>query len=174
MCSPTCSPGSTSAEAVLNLEDFRPSYPEPDRRKPVVIHSPSNLAIKGTEAVLRAIEHLKTQYDFEFRLIHRVPRAEALALLAGLRHHAGSIRDRFIRHSCARGDGTGQAGRLLSQAKVVAGFPSDAPFVNANQENLTEILGGLLSNGERRRAIGCQSRAYVDAHHDARQGRPSA
>jgi Glycosyl transferases group 1 len=156
-------------EAALNLEDFDPSYPDPTRRKPVVMHAPSNLAVKGTDAVLRAVEQLKTQYDFEFRLLHRVPRSEVLALL----RDCDIMLDQFVIGSfgtaALEAMALGKPALCYLTPSVVASLPPDAPFVNANQENLAEILGGLLADGERRQAIGCQSRAYVEAHHDARK-----
>jgi hypothetical protein len=166
---PDLFPRQYRVEAVLNLEDFSPSYPDPTRRKPVVMHAPSNLAVKGTEAVLRAIEHLKTQYDFEFRLLHRVPRAEALAQL----RDCDIMLDQFVIGSfgtaALEAMALGKPAVCYLKPSVVAGLPPDAPFVNANQENLADVLGGLLANGERRHAIGCRSRAYVEAHHDARK-----
>jgi len=47
-----------------------------------VVHSPSNKVIKGSDAVLRAVESLRRSHDFDFQLIHGVPRAEALSIVA--------------------------------------------------------------------------------------------
>jgi hypothetical protein len=51
---------------------------------------------------------------------------------------------------------------------VIANLPSDAPYVNANPDNLVEVLSSLLASGIRRREIGRRSRIYVEQHHDAR------
>ena len=49
----------------------------------------------------------------------------------------------------------------------VGRYPNDLPIINANQENLTEVLAGLLEDGQKRYEIGCRSRAYVEKYHDA-------
>ena len=46
-------------------------------------------------------------------------------------------------------------------------YPSDCPIVNASQDNLTEVLESLLTNGKRRCETGKESRAYVEKYHDA-------
>ena len=50
---------------------------------------------------------------------------------------------------------------------LVPKFPPELPIVNANQDNLAEVLAGLLADGARRQRIGRQSRAYVEKYHDA-------
>ena len=46
-------------------------------------------------------------------------------------------------------------------------YPADLPVVNANQDTLAEVLGGLLKDGHRRHEVGVQSRAYVEKYHDS-------
>ena len=48
-------------------------------------------------------------------------------------------------------------------------YPVDLPIVNANQDNLLEVLSALLENGEKRHQIGRLSRAYFEKYHDAHQ-----
>lgn len=50
---------------------------------------------------------------------------------------------------------------------LVPRYPQDCPIVNANQDNLAEVLGSLLDDGQRRHDIGRRSRAYVEKYHDA-------
>jgi glycosyltransferase involved in cell wall biosynthesis len=40
--------------------------------------------------------------------------------------------------------------------------------VNANPEDLVEVLGYLLADGVQRREIGRRGRVYVEQHHNAR------
>src|SRR3989304_6155597 len=65
----------------LMTSRFDPRYPDPQNPSPVVVHSPSATAKKGTEAVLAAVEQLRATYRFEFKLICGVPHREALALV---------------------------------------------------------------------------------------------
>jgi glycosyltransferase involved in cell wall biosynthesis len=161
-------PSPYRAEAVLNLEEFVPSYPDPDRSRPVVVHTPSRLAIKGTAAVLAAVEQLKARYDFEFRLVHNVPRAEALEIVCD----CDILLDQFVIGSfgtaALEAMAFGKPAVCYLKPSVVANLPADAPYVNANPDNLAEVVTSLLADGSRRQEIGRNSRAYVEKHHDAR------
>ena len=165
---PDLFPAPYRAEAVLNLEDFIPSYPDPVRRRPLVIHSPSRPAIKGTAVVLAAMEQLKARYDFEFRLVHNMPHAEALGIL----RDCDIFLDQFVIGSfgtaALEAMALGKPTVCYLKPSVVANLPPDAPYVNANPEDLAEVVGSLLTDGVRRNEVGRRSRAYVEGHHDAR------
>jgi hypothetical protein len=164
---PDLFPSPYRAEAALNLEDFTPSFPDPARRRPVVVHSPSHLAIKGTDIVLAAIEQLGARHDFEFRLVHNVPHTDAL----GVMRECDIFLDQFIIGSfgtaALEAMALGKPAVCFLKPSVVANLPSDAPFLNANPDNLAEVVGSLLADGGRRNEIGQRSRAYVERHHDA-------
>jgi len=164
---PDLFPSPYRAEAVLDLAEFTPRYPDPAQRKPVVVHTPSNLSVKGTACVLAAVEQLKAEHNFEFRLIHNVPRAEALALT----QDCDIMLDQFVIGSfgtaALEAMALGKPAVCYLTPSVAAALPTDAPYINANQENLAQVLGELLADGERRHEIGRRSRAYVEQHHDA-------
>ena len=46
-------------------------------------------------------------------------------------------------------------------------FPQGLPVVNANPDNLAEILEPLIRDPQLRNRIGRQSRVYAESHHDA-------
>jgi hypothetical protein len=160
-------PSPYRAEAALNLEAFEAVYPDPLRRQPVIVHSPSDPAIKGTGVVLAAIEQLKARCDLEFRLVHNVPRSEALAIL----RDCDIFLDQFIIGSfgtaALEAMALGKPAVCYLKPSVVANLPPDAPYVNANPDNLAEVVGSLLAGGSRRNEIGRRGRAYVAEHHDA-------
>lgn len=164
---PDLFPAPHRAEAVLNLEEFIPSYPDPARRRPLVIHSPSRPAIKGTGAVLAAVEQLKGCYDFDFKLVHNMRHAEALNIL----RECDIFLDQFVIGSfgtaALEAMALGKPAICYLKPSVVANLPPDAPYVNANPDNLAEVVGSLLAEGTQRLEIGCRSRAYVEQHHDA-------
>lgn len=155
--------------AAIILSDFSPKYPVPERRRPVVVHTPSSLMRKGTPSVLRVIEQLKTEYDFEFRLIHGVLHAEALSLV----RECDIMLDQFVAGShgvsALEAMAFGKPVVCYIKPSLIPQLPSDFPIINANQDNLVEVLGKLLADGQRRHEIGRLSRAYVEKHHDAQQ-----
>jgi hypothetical protein len=155
------------AEAVLNLEDFIPTYPDPARHRPLVIHSPNRPVIKGTDSVLAAVEQLKARHDFEFRLVHNIPHTEALEIL----RNCDIFLDQFVIGSfgtaALEAMALGKPAVCYLKPSVAANLPPDAPYVNANQDNLAEVVDSLLVDGIRREELGRRSRAYVEQHHDA-------
>jgi Glycosyl transferases group 1 len=165
---PDLFPSPFRAEAVLNLEELTPSYPDPARRLPLIVHAPSHLAIKGTEVVLAAVAQLKAQHDFEFKLLHNAPHGETLEVV----RDCDVLLDQFVIGSfgtvALEAMALGKPAVCYLKPSVVANLPSDAPYVNANPDNLVEVVGSLLANGARRQEIGRRSRAYVELCHDAR------
>lgn len=162
-------PSPFKTEVRLIISEFDPKYPDPTRRRPVVVHMPSRLMAKGTPSVLRAIEQLKAQYDFEFKLIHGVPHPEALAMV----RDCDIMLDQFVIGSfgmaAVEAMALGKPALCYIKPSLVSRLPPDLPIINANQDNLVEVLGSLLEDGQRRHEIGRQSRAYVEKYHDAHQ-----
>jgi len=154
-------------KARLIISDFIPKYPDPAKKRPVIAHAPSHKGKKGTNAVLWAIDHLKKRYDFEFRVIHGVNHAEAINIIS----NCDVMVDQFVAgaHGLASLEAMALGKPTLCYIKpsLVETFPPDFPIVNANQDNLSEVLGKLLENGALRHQIGRQSRAYVEKYHDA-------
>lgn len=149
------------------ISDYEPKYPDPDKRRPLIVHVPSRTAIKGTEFVLKAIDSLKDSYDFDFKLVHNVPHAEAMDVV----RNCDIMLDQFVfgGHGLAALEtmAFGKPTFCYIKPSLVSEYPSDLPIVNANQDNLAEVLEKFLKNGQLRHEIGRKSRAYVQKYHDA-------
>jgi glycosyltransferase involved in cell wall biosynthesis len=152
----------------LNIDDYQASYPLESNHKPVVLHSPSAKHTKGTYFIERAIEELKTEYDFEYRTLHNMPRAEVLAQTQSC--------DVFIDQIIAGSYGSATIEAMSMGKPVVVflmpelfdnGLPKDIPAVNANPDTIKEVLKQLLSNGTLRNEVGKSSRKFVERYHNA-------
>ncbi|MDF1544058.1 MAG: hypothetical protein P1R58_03020 [bacterium] len=151
----------------LLLSEFSPRYPDPDNSCPVLVHAPSNKLLKGTTAVLSAVNSLKDQLPFEFRLIQNVSRSEALNVMA----EADIFLDQFV---------IGENG-LASLEAMAFGKPTvcyikqsvaeqqsdDFPIVNATADSLPTVLAQLIEDGQARARLGREGRAFVEKYHDA-------
>ena len=160
-------PSHYSTVTRLALGQFEPRYPDPNNGLPLVVHAPSQVAVKGTSAVLAAIEKLRATHRFEFRLIQSMPHRAALDLV----RQCDVFLDQFVGgdHGAAALEAMALGKPTLCYIKpsLEATFPPDCPLVNASQENLAQVLGGLLEDGPRRHRLGRQGPAYVAKYHDA-------
>lgn len=149
------------------LPDFAPMPPDPQNRRPVIVHSPSAPVAKGTTAVLTAVEKLKSHYDFDFRLIQNMPRHQALQVV----READIFLDQFVLggYGLAALEAMAFAKPVVLYVKpsLLSQYPADLPVINATQDNLAETLEPLLADPALRREVGLRSRAYVERYHDA-------
>ena len=152
----------------LMISDYDPSFPSVNTTTPLVVHSPSAPVTKGTDAVLKAVESLRSHCNFEFKLIQGLPRAEALALVA----RADIFLDQFV-----LGDRGMAALEAMAMGKPVICYikPSIAPhypgspIVNATQETLPAVLNWLIADAQIRHDLGIQSRDYIEKVYDPKR-----
>ena len=152
----------------VNISEFIAEFPSVQNSKPIIIHSPSAKIAKGSNLIIKVIEELKKDFDFEFLLLHDMKREDVLRSM----RKADIFLDQIILGSY--GMATMEA---LAYGKPVmcyllpevfdAGLPAECPIVNTNPDNLKEQLINLISNPQLRHDIGKQSRAYVEKYHDA-------
>lgn len=153
------------------MDDYTPNFPDPSSQRPVVVHGPTAPVGKGTPAVLRAVEGLRRRgVEFEFVLLEGVPRRQALDAIRS----CDVLLDQFV-----VGDGYGvTAVEAMAFGKPVVGyltpalrasFPDDLPLAQATQDDLVDVLGDLLADGDRRLHLGQESRSFAEQHHDAKR-----
>ncbi len=148
----------------VNLETLRQG--EGQRAVPRVVHMPTNRAIKGTDAVLAAVERLRAAgVRFEFELIEGMPHEQAIERL----RHADVLVDQLGSdfHATAAIEamamGRVVVGGMLPEAAGQYGEPS--PVVAVDRRTLEEVLAGLLPDVDRRRHLAEQGASYAARHH---------
>jgi glycosyltransferase involved in cell wall biosynthesis len=164
---PDLFPSPYRGDVALITSEFTPAYPDPNRAKPVIVHTPSHKARKGTTAVLNTINYLSSRFDFEFKLMHNVSRDESLSMV----RDCDIMLDQFVIGSygtaALEAMAFGKPTVCYIKDSLLPRLPSDFPIINANQDNLASTVEKLIVDGWRRHEIGRQSRAYVEKHHDA-------
>lgn len=157
-------------EQRLILEEYEPVYPDQNRRAPRVLHIPSAPVAKGTSAVLKAVEALRSRCDFDFLLTAPgTPRSQVLVWMA----EADIILDQFV---------LGDRGILSLEAmalgkpvvcylkpSLTSAYPPDLPIINATQDTLATVLEPVLRSGALRSELGRRGRSFMEQHHDARR-----
>lgn len=149
----------------IDIEEFVPSYPDPEKHCPVLAHTPSDQLVKGTPAVLKAVEELRRRgCKFEFQLI-QAPRAQALEMLRET--------DIFIDQLVLGGYGMSAIEAMAFGKPTVCyinpsiPYPKDLPIVNATMDNLADHLQQLIADGERRQELGRLGRVFAERYHAA-------
>jgi glycosyltransferase involved in cell wall biosynthesis len=151
------------------LEDFTPTFPDPQKAQPLLVHAPSHKSRKGTEAVLSAVDRLARRHRFDFKLLHELPRSEALRTVAAC--------DVFLDQFTIGAEGLAALEAMALGKPVVcfikpslrARYPDSLPIVLADQDSLAETVAALLADGQRRHDIGVRSRQHVETYHDSRR-----
>jgi hypothetical protein len=152
--------------ARLVLSDF-PHTPVADTQVPVIAHAPSARGAKGTDAVLEAVGRLQKRFDFEFVLLHGIPREEVLRAV----RNCDIFLDQFIigEYGMASLEAMafGKPTVCYLRSEVIRRSPAELPIVNATPDDLYDRVAELLENRDLRARIGKESRRYIEAHHDA-------
>jgi glycosyltransferase involved in cell wall biosynthesis len=150
----------------VDVTSIEPSYPDPQRTRPVILHAPSSRRRKGTEHVLAACEGLEAD----------------LVLVEGLDHREAFERYReadIVVDQLNAGWYGLFAIECMALGKPVVTFLHDeavrrteqelgvrVPIVNTTKDALRARLEPLVADAEERRQLGVASRAYVERVHD--------
>lgn len=148
---------------------FEPVYPDAAAKVPVIVHSPSALAGKGTPIVRAAMAALQAEgVPHEYVEVHGVAHEEAQALYRRA--------DLVIDQLCSGSHGVFAVEAMTLGKPVVCyilpelldRFPADLPLIVADPETLTEVLADWLARPADRAKRGRASRAYAEREHDVR------
>lgn len=137
----------------------------PTNARPVIIHAPNHRFTKGTEFLLAAAERLREKgFEFELRLVEKVPRHEALKIY----QQADIIADQF----CMGVFGAFACEAMAMGKPVLAYLDNEmlgnpvfnCPLVNTTPENLEAVLAILLRLPELRRRLGEAGRRAMEMY----------
>ncbi len=149
----------------LNTKDFRGA--NPGNAKPLVVHSPTRRMAKGTKYILEAVEQLKSDFDFEFKLLEGMSREDTLKVIQSC--------DIFIDQLLLGSYGMASCEALsmgkpvlcyIMQAVYDNGLPLECPIVNTNPDNIKENLAMLLRDRSYREMLGQKGRVYAEQYLD--------
>ncbi len=151
----------------IEVKKYKPVYPDQNKQKITIVHTPSALGAKGTNYVRTVIEKLKPEFDLEYIEINKKTHVEALSAIAS----ADIFLDQFLGGSYGMSTcealAIGKPVFVYLMAPFIAILPKDCPLVNANGDTLEEILKLYLLNPQLRYETGVKSRAYAEKYHDA-------
>jgi glycosyltransferase involved in cell wall biosynthesis len=156
--------------ASVDISQWQPTN-NPLSNKITILHSPTNRTVKGTKYIVEAISKLKEIYsNVDFMLIENIPHNQ----VQDLYQKADIAIDQLL-----IGWYGGFAVEMMALAKPVICYireedlkfippemKTDLPLINANPENMFNVLKQTMEAREKWKDIGLRSRAYVEKWHD--------
>jgi glycosyltransferase involved in cell wall biosynthesis len=135
-----------------------------------IVHAPSDGSIKGTPAILQALESLKDRYDFELILVQNLPHEEAMLMY----RRADLVIDQVL-----AGWYGGLAVEVMAMGKPVlcylreadfvnvpAAMIADLPIQNIRPDHLVHDIASVLDQRDRWAEWSARSRRYVEKWHN--------
>jgi glycosyltransferase involved in cell wall biosynthesis len=152
---------------------FHRPVPRSPSAVPVVAHAPSDRRVKGTEAVLAAVDELRARrVPLELRLVEGVSNTAARAAIQSA--------DVFVDQLHAGWYGAAAVEAMAAGVPVLAHVRGDdlgvlppsmraeLPVLDATPESLARRLEALLTDAPARQALGERARAFAERWHDPR------
>ncbi|GAA2355004.1 hypothetical protein Cme02nite_68950 [Catellatospora methionotrophica] len=162
-------PTATWAPLVIDIELWANDRPVMERKRPIVMHAPSQRWTKGTDRILPALTRLHKQEVIDLRLAEGLPWAQMKELV----QESDIVLDQFT---------TGAYGTLgceaMAAGKPVVAYIServsqavgpDLPIVRATPNNLVSVLESMLGDRAGTARIGSASAAFAREFHDGRR-----
>jgi hypothetical protein len=153
----------------LDLHDWEPAPTEPGAVLRVA-HAPSKRAVKGTEAVLAAVESLRARgAPVELDLVEGVPNREARKRYAAADVVVDQLRvgwyGMFAIESMALAKPVVVHLDDEAAAETEEAFGLELPLVRADERSLEEVLAALVESRAELSERGRRSREYVERVH---------
>lgn len=149
----------------IDLSHFQPQYPSLQKKRPLILHAPTNSDFKGTFFVEKTIEKLRKEFDFEYQRIEKMKHEDVIKLYK----HADIIIDQVLCGSygllSVESMALGKPVVTYIRQDLVSTFPLELPIMNGNPDNLYEQVKKLLENPELRRNLGVKGRHYAEMYH---------
>ncbi len=161
-------PNSLIVPRAIDCICFKPPESKGNRSVPLVVHAPSRRGVKGTDFVLRACEQLKKQgYVFEFKLVENVSHREAMDIYREATIIVDQLRIGWYGVLAVEGMALGKAVVSYVRHDLRHYLPCPSPLAYANPENITDVLGYLLSNPDVVKSYGENGQHFARVYHNA-------
>ena len=149
----------------VDFTGIEPKYPDPAKKgKPVIVHSPSKRATKGTDQILKKLKEVKG--EFELILVENKPHDEAMAIY----READIIIDQIALGTYGvfsiEAMAMGKPVITYISPEMRKQFPEGLPIVSADFDNLPETIDRLINDPELRHELGKQGREYAERYHN--------
>ena len=144
-----------------------PAGPLPDGPGAVVLHAPSHRLVKGTEAIVAAMDAAAEHVPLRPRVVSGVPRDVIHAEVARADIVVDQLNSVTSGVFALEAMALGKPVLLQYRRELLAPFARDTPLVPVTAGTLAGELVALATDGARRAELGAAGRAFVSREHDA-------
>ncbi|MBD2131561.1 glycosyltransferase [Sphaerospermopsis sp. FACHB-1094] len=116
----------------------------------IIAHAPSNRKIKGTDFILKCIDNLKNKgLNIELKLIENVPHKEALKIYKSADIAIDQLLVGAYGLLSAEMMALGVPTIVYLRENLLDKYPEEPPLINANPDNLEEVLMDIYDNRDK-------------------------
>lgn len=152
---------------IIDIGKLQPNYPAV-KQKPLVVHAPTKRNLKGTEFVLDAVNQLKSDgIAFDFKLIEGLNHADTMKLLSEADIVIDQLRIGSAGYLTTEAMALGKPVICFIREDLIDKYPDEFPVVNANPDNIAEVLTNVINNPAEWKTLGVAGRAYAKKYHSA-------
>lgn len=161
-------PGAQIMPRALHEADWEYSGFNQNKR-PLIVHAPSSRKIKGTDAFLAAADQLQSEgCRFDVKLIEDVPYSEAVCAYREADIIVDQLRIGWYGVLAVEAMALGKPTVAYIRDDLWRDHGATLPIVNANPDNVADVLRVLIKDSSLRMRIGLKSREYFLAEHTAK------
>lgn len=151
----------------IEVDKFEFLPPDPNNKRPLVVHAPTAPVGKGSKYIQKAIDELKVIYKFDFILINNMPHKEAMELMQKCDIYIDQLISGSYGMAALEAMSYGKPVISFMKQNVLNDeFPYDLAIINSNPNNIYEVLKSYIENGSKRFEAGNKSRNYVLKYHN--------
>ncbi len=160
-------PEARIVERAINLEKW-PFIGLGDNPRPLVVHAPSRRGVKGSDAVLAAVERLQRNgVSFDFELVEGVPQNEARKIYQRADIIVDQLRIGWYGVLAVEAMALGKPVVSYVREDLIHHLGGELPIAVATPESVATVLQRLILDLNERARLSQAGRAYCEAHHDA-------
>ncbi|MBN1555600.1 MAG: hypothetical protein JXA11_12715 [Phycisphaerae bacterium] len=153
----------------IDVTRWTPAYEteETPPEGPLIVHAPSRKVVKGTQAILQAVDSLRAKgLPFRFQLIENLPHDEARRIYQQASIIIDQLRIGWYGVLAVEGMALGKAVVAYIRDDLIHHLQPNPPLANANPDTITDVLRDLIIHRTQRRMLGRRGREFVEETHD--------
>lgn len=141
-----------------------------DVSEPLVVHGPSNPAVKGTAILEAALDRLRRRGAcFRYQRVEGLPHDQARAWYERADVVVDQLHIGWYGVLAVEAMALGKPVIAYVRDDLRSHLGGEPPLAMASPADVETVLDGLLADASRRRALGVRARAWAEAHHDVRR-----